>query len=196
MFGVGVGGSCLASIVATSTPDHAFPATALRVQAALGVPAGFGFDVAAACAGFVYALSLAESLIACGKAQGVLVIGAEVYSRILDWTDEVFEEFSGWFGGKTSPVHLFWHSFDLAVTRFNGQRAPPRAGAVAKGPAQPDADGLAVERGHDPDAVPELERLVELEDATEVGLAAPAHQLGEGFPAAGEMRMVSILADG
>ncbi len=76
-----------AIIVATSTPDQAFPATALRVQAALGVPAGFGFDVAAACAGFVYALSLAESLIACGKADGVLVIGAEVYSRILNWTD-------------------------------------------------------------------------------------------------------------
>jgi 3-oxoacyl-[acyl-carrier-protein] synthase-3 len=76
-----------AIIVATSTPDQAFPAMALRVQAALGVPAGFGFDVAAACAGFVYALSLAESLIACGKAAGVLVIGAEVYSRILDWTD-------------------------------------------------------------------------------------------------------------
>jgi hypothetical protein len=45
--------------------------------------------------------------------------------RILDWTDGVFEEFSGWFCGKTSPVHLFWHSFDLAVTRFSGRRAPP-----------------------------------------------------------------------
>jgi len=44
--------------------------------------------------------------------------------RILDWTDDVFEEFSGWYCGKTSPVHLFWHSFDLAVTRFSGRRAP------------------------------------------------------------------------
>jgi Family of unknown function (DUF5996) len=49
----------------------------------------------------------------------------ERYSRILDWTDAVFEEFSGWFNGKTSPVHLFWHSFDLAVTRFSGRPAPP-----------------------------------------------------------------------
>jgi Family of unknown function (DUF5996) len=49
----------------------------------------------------------------------------ERYSRILDWTDGVFEEFSGWFNGKTSPVHLFWHSFDLAVTRFSGRPAPP-----------------------------------------------------------------------
>ena len=47
------------------------------------------------------------------------------FSRILDWTDSVFEEFSGWFNGKTSPVHLFWHSFDLAVTRFSGRAAPP-----------------------------------------------------------------------
>jgi len=47
------------------------------------------------------------------------------YHRILDWTDGVFEEFSGWFNGKTSPIHLFWHSFDLAVARFSGRRAPP-----------------------------------------------------------------------
>jgi hypothetical protein len=49
--------------------------------------------------------------------------------QILDWTDWVFEEFSGWYCGKTSPVHLFWHSFDLAVTRFGGKRAPVIAGA-------------------------------------------------------------------
>ena len=52
-----------AIILATTTPDQAFPATALRVQAALGVPGGFGFDIAAACAGFIYALSVADSLI-------------------------------------------------------------------------------------------------------------------------------------
>jgi hypothetical protein len=49
----------------------------------------------------------------------------ERFGRILDWSDSVFEEFSGWFNGKTSPVHLFWHSFDLAVTRFSGRPAPP-----------------------------------------------------------------------
>jgi hypothetical protein len=48
----------------------------------------------------------------------------ERFWRILDWTDQVFEEFAGWYSGKTSPVHLFWHSFDLAVTRFGGRRAP------------------------------------------------------------------------
>jgi 3-oxoacyl-[acyl-carrier-protein] synthase-3 len=76
-----------AIIVATSTPDQAFPATALRIQAALGVERGFGFDLAAACAGFVYALSVADGMIRAGQARGVLVIGAEVYSRILNWED-------------------------------------------------------------------------------------------------------------
>jgi len=59
----------------------------------------------------------------------------ERFWRILDWTDGVFEEFAGWFCGKTSPVHLFWHSFDLAVTRFGGKRAP----------ALPDADAVTRE---------------------------------------------------
>ncbi len=49
----------------------------------------------------------------------------ERFGRILDWSDSVFEEFSGWFNGKTSPVHLFWHSFDLAVTRFSGRPSAP-----------------------------------------------------------------------
>ena len=76
-----------AIVLATSTPDQAFPATALRVQAALGVTRGFGFDLAAACAGFIYALSVADSLICSGAARGALVIGSEVYSRILNWQD-------------------------------------------------------------------------------------------------------------
>src|SRR5689334_15252565 len=68
-----------AIILATSTPDQAFPATALRVQAALGVTNGFGFDVAAACAGFIYALSIADGMIRTGQVRGALVIGSEVY---------------------------------------------------------------------------------------------------------------------
>ena len=74
-------------LVATSTPDQAFPATALRIQAALGVTKGFGFDLAAACAGFIYALSVADGMIRIGQARGVLVIGSEVYSRIMNWQD-------------------------------------------------------------------------------------------------------------
>src|SRR5271165_6341849 len=76
-----------AIILATSTPDQAFPATALRVQAALGVTRGFGFDLSAACAGFIYGLSVADSMIRSGQARGALVIGSEVYSRILNWQD-------------------------------------------------------------------------------------------------------------
>lgn len=76
-----------AIIVATSTPDQIFPATAVRIQAELGVHKGFAFDVSAACCGFVYALSVADSLMRTGQARGVLVIGTEVYSRILDWQD-------------------------------------------------------------------------------------------------------------
>jgi 3-oxoacyl-[acyl-carrier-protein] synthase-3 len=76
-----------AVIVATSTPDSAFPATAVRIQQQLGITRGFGFDLAAACTGFVYALSVADSLMRTGQARCVLVIGTEIFSRILDWTD-------------------------------------------------------------------------------------------------------------
>ncbi|MFT3803391.1 MAG: beta-ketoacyl-ACP synthase III [Burkholderiaceae bacterium] len=74
-------------IVATSTPDYVFPSTACLVQKALGVEQGAAFDVQAVCAGFVYALATADSMIKTGLAQRALVIGAEVFSRILDWND-------------------------------------------------------------------------------------------------------------
>lgn len=76
-----------AIIVATATPDAAFPSTAARVQAKLGVHQGLAFDLSAACTGFVYALSVADALLRAGQARCALVIGAEVFSRILDWTD-------------------------------------------------------------------------------------------------------------
>ncbi len=75
-----------AIILATATPDQQFPATAVRVQAALGA-GGFGFDLSAACSGFVYALSVADAMIRSGQVRGALVIGSEVYSRILNWQD-------------------------------------------------------------------------------------------------------------
>lgn len=74
-------------ILATATPDQAFPATAVHVQAALEVSSGFAFDVSAACAGFIYALSVADAMIRARQATGVLVIGSEVYSRILNFED-------------------------------------------------------------------------------------------------------------
>ena len=74
-------------VLATATPDETFPATATRVQAALGMTGGAAFDVQAVCAGFVYGLSVADSLIKTGLASTALVIGAETFSRILDWND-------------------------------------------------------------------------------------------------------------
>ena len=76
-----------AIIVATSTPDLTFPAAAVMVQAELGMTHGYAFDVQAVCAGFAYALANANALILAGEAKRILVIGAETFSRILDWTD-------------------------------------------------------------------------------------------------------------
>ena len=76
-----------AIVLATSTPDLTFPATATIVQRKLGMTRGFAFDVQAVCAGFVYALAQANALIVAGQADRVLVIGAETFSRILNWQD-------------------------------------------------------------------------------------------------------------
>lgn len=74
-------------VLATATPDNTFPATATKVQAALGCQGGVAFDVAAVCSGFLYALAAADSLLRTGMAKRALVIGAETFSRILDWED-------------------------------------------------------------------------------------------------------------
>ncbi|MCF7700472.1 beta-ketoacyl-ACP synthase III [Loktanella sp. M215] len=76
-----------AIILATSTADMTFPSAATMVQEAIGNTTGFAFDVQAVCAGFVYALANANALIISGQAKRVLVIGAETFSRIMDWTD-------------------------------------------------------------------------------------------------------------
>ncbi|MGI9377013.1 MAG: beta-ketoacyl-ACP synthase III [Tsuneonella suprasediminis] len=74
-------------VLATATPDQTFPATATRVQDALGCHGGIAFDVAAVCSGFLYALATADSMLRTGMASKALVIGAETFSRILDWED-------------------------------------------------------------------------------------------------------------
>ncbi len=78
-----------AIIVATSTPDLTFPSARRWCRRALGMTRGFAFDVQAVCAGFVFALANANALIVSGQAQRVLVIGAETFSRLMDWTDRV-----------------------------------------------------------------------------------------------------------
>ena len=74
-------------VLGTSTPDQTFPATAVTVQAGLGITGGAAFDLQAVCSGFVYALSVADALLRCGSHKRALVIGAETFSRILDWND-------------------------------------------------------------------------------------------------------------
>jgi 3-oxoacyl-[acyl-carrier-protein] synthase III len=74
-------------VLATSTPDYTFPASATQVQLALGMTHGFAFDLQAVCSGFVYAVTVADKFIASGSVRRVLVIGAETFSRILDWED-------------------------------------------------------------------------------------------------------------
>ena len=74
-------------VLATATPDETFPATATRVQDELGMTRGFAFDVQAVCTGFLYALNIADNFVRLGQADTAVVIGAETFSRILDWTD-------------------------------------------------------------------------------------------------------------
>jgi len=84
----GMSGSDLDLIVlATATPDHTFPATATKVQARLGMTHGAAFDVQAVCSGFIFALATADNALRLGQARTALVIGAETFSRILDWQD-------------------------------------------------------------------------------------------------------------
>ncbi len=74
-------------ILATSTPDNTFPATAVEIQHRLGMKHGAAFDMQAVCSGFVFAMTTADQYIRCGQAHRILVIGAETFSRILDWED-------------------------------------------------------------------------------------------------------------
>ncbi len=73
--------------MATATPNHTFPASAVEIQNALGMAHGFAFDVQAVCSGFIFAMTTADLYLRGGMAKRVLVIGAETFSRILDWND-------------------------------------------------------------------------------------------------------------
>lgn len=98
-------------IVATTTPDNTFPATATKVQAKLGMTSGAAFDIQAVCSGFIFGLSTADSFIKAGNAKNILLIGAEAFSRILDWED------------RTTCV-LFGDGAGAVVLRANTDDAP------------------------------------------------------------------------
>ncbi len=95
-------------VLATATPDQTFPSTATRVQHALGCKDGAAFDVAAVCSGFLYGLGIADSMLRTGMAKRALVIGAETFSRILDWEDRttcvLFGDGAGAFVLETQEV--------------------------------------------------------------------------------------------
>ena len=104
-------------VLATSTPNHTFPATAVEIQQRLGMRHGFAFDMQAVCSGFVYAINDADLQIRGGMAKRVLVIGAETFSRILDWNDR-------------STCVLFGDGAGAVVLeagRGRGQRSPTAA---------------------------------------------------------------------
>lgn len=82
-----VGTDIDAIVLATATPDQTFPSTATRVQHGIGMTNGFAFDIQAVCAGFIYGIASADNMIVSGMARRVMVIGAETFSRILDWND-------------------------------------------------------------------------------------------------------------
>ena len=81
------GGDLDLIVLATATPDQTFPSTAVKVQAQLGMKRGAAFDVQAVCSGFIFALAVADNALRLGQARTALVIGAETFSRILDWQD-------------------------------------------------------------------------------------------------------------
>lgn len=131
-------------VVATATPDTLFPATACRVQQAIGATRAAGFDVSAACAGFVNALMTADSMIAAGYFQNALVIGAEKLSSIIDYTDRntciLFGDGAGAvvLGADTDGATLIDHTIridgeglDLIELPAGGSRQPATADSIA-----------------------------------------------------------------
>jgi 3-oxoacyl-[acyl-carrier-protein] synthase-3 len=131
-------------IVATATPDMLFPSTACLVQERLGAKQAFAFDLSAACTGFLYALAVADQYIRVGTYRTVLVIGAEVLSRMVDWTDRttcilfgdgagavVLQADGGTRGVLSTHLHSDGSLWDLIHIPGGGSRRPPSAETVA-----------------------------------------------------------------
>ena len=110
-------------VVATSTPDYVFPSTACLLQAKLGVKGSAAFDVQAVCSGFVYGIATADALIKCGRHKKALVVGAEVFSRILDWNDRGTCVLFGDGAGAVVLVADTTPGIHAAVLRADGSHA-------------------------------------------------------------------------
>lgn len=109
-------------ICATATPDRTFPATAVRIQAELGVTKGAAFDIQAVCSGFVYALTTADNFLKTGQFKRAVVVGAETFSRILDWTDRgtcvLFGDGAGAVVLEAQPQHGTREDRGILATRI------------------------------------------------------------------------------
>ncbi len=109
-------------ICATATPDKTFPATAVKIQAGLGITRGCAFDVQAVCSGFVYALTIADNFLKAGQAKRAVVVGAETFSRILDWTDRatcvLFGDGAGAVVLEAQPQHGTREDRGILATRI------------------------------------------------------------------------------
>lgn len=122
-------------IVATTTPDRVFPSVASIVQNKLSLPQGMAIDINAICSGFIYALTIADSLIKAGAAKRIAVVGAETMSRILDWTDRstcvLFGDGAGAVILEASPEKKLWHSHIMGDGSLNSILEVP--GGVSEG---------------------------------------------------------------
>ena len=109
-------------ICATATPDKTFPATAVKIQAGLGITRGAAFDVQAVCSGFVYAMTIADNFLRAGQFTRALVIGAETFSRILDWSDRstcvLFGDGAGAVVLEAQPQHGTYADRGVLATRI------------------------------------------------------------------------------
>ena len=109
-------------VCATATPDRTFPATAVRIQSKLGVTKGAAFDVQAVCSGFVYGLTIADNFLKTGQSRRALVIGAETFSRILDWSDRstcvLFGDGAGAVVLEAQPQHGTREDRGILATRL------------------------------------------------------------------------------
>ena len=132
-----------AIIVATSTADLTFPSTATMIQGALGMTRGFAFDLQAVCAGFVYALTTANALIITGQANRVLVIGAETFSRLMDWTDR---STCVLFGDGAGAVVVEWREDYPSIHAVLGCHGDPDMLGVTG--AEKPAPGLGIRLAH------------------------------------------------
>jgi 3-oxoacyl-[acyl-carrier-protein] synthase-3 len=140
-------------VLATATPDNTFPATATKVQHALGCNGGIAFDVAAVCSGFLYALATADSLLRTGMAKRALVIGAETFSRILDWDDRttcvLFGDGAGAVVLEAAPADAAMDGPGILGTRLHADGAQHDLLYVDGGPSTTQTTGHVRMKGRE-----------------------------------------------